>query len=160
MRDKDVVNCWRYVEGRNKMFYLVLSTFYSLLYGVRYMVKNILRQREETHCSHFVCYSFWRAARDLLYAPSHKKVTTDHGLCYTSYGEHMLKQKIAQWVRHEELIWWPILPWAGATSCSLVKYKDVVNCWSQHLNANTRIYQAYGVWGISQLFGKSILYSG
>ena len=31
-------------------------------------------------------YSFWLAARVLLYAPSHRQDSTYHGLCYTSRG--------------------------------------------------------------------------
>ena len=158
MRGKDVVNCWRYVEGRNKMFYLVLNTFYSLLYGVRYMVKNILRQREEP-----TAVTSWATLSDKqqgIFYMHHPPKRLPPTMAFVIPAMEHMKQKIAQWVHHEELIWWLILPWAGATSCSLVKDKDVVNCWSQHLNANTRIYQAYGVWGISQLFGKSILYSG
>ena len=39
--------------------------------------------REEPH---FMGYSFWLAARDLLYAPSHRLDSTYHSLCYTSRG--------------------------------------------------------------------------
>ena len=31
-------------------------------------------------------YSFWLAAKVLLYAPSHRQASTYHGLCYTSRG--------------------------------------------------------------------------
>ena len=40
--------------------------------------------REETRCIHE--YSFRLAARDILYAPSHREDSTYHGLCYTSRG--------------------------------------------------------------------------
>ena len=41
--------------------------------------------REETCCRH-MGYSFWLAARVLLYAPSHRQDSTYHSLCYTSRG--------------------------------------------------------------------------
>ena len=41
--------------------------------------------REETRCRH-IGYSFRLAARILLYASSHSKDRTYHGLCYTSRG--------------------------------------------------------------------------
>ena len=42
------------------------------------------RLQEETHCCHFIGYSLQLAARDLLYAPCHRKNNTCHELCYTS----------------------------------------------------------------------------
>ena len=41
--------------------------------------------REETRCCH-MGYSFWLAARVILYAPSHRQDSTYHSLCYTSSG--------------------------------------------------------------------------
>ena len=41
--------------------------------------------REETRCRH-MGYSFWIAARVLLYAPSHRQNSTCHGLYCTSRG--------------------------------------------------------------------------
>ena len=41
------------------------------LYGIRYIVTDNL-VREETRCHHFMGYSFRLAARDVLYAPSHR----------------------------------------------------------------------------------------
>ena len=52
------------------------------LYDVRHMVKD---HSEETRCRH-IAYSFRLAARVLLYAPSHRRESTYHGLCYTSRG--------------------------------------------------------------------------
>ena len=40
--------------------------------------------REETRCH--MGYSFWLAARVLLYVPSHRQDNTYHGFCYTSCG--------------------------------------------------------------------------
>ena len=42
--------------------------------------------REETHCCHYMGYTFRLAARDLLYASSHRQDSRYHGLCYSSYG--------------------------------------------------------------------------
>ena len=46
---------------------------------------TILIVREETRCCH-IGYSFWLAARVLLYAPFHRQDYTYHSLCYTSHG--------------------------------------------------------------------------
>ena len=48
------------------------------------MVKD--HSREETHCNHYMGYSFQLAARDLLYAPSHIQDSTHCSLYYTSCG--------------------------------------------------------------------------
>ena len=63
-----------------------LNTFYLRLYGVRHMIKNH-SSREETHCHHYMGYSFLLSARDLLYASSHRQCSANHSLCYTSHGE-------------------------------------------------------------------------
>ena len=62
---------------------------------------------------------FWSAARDLVYAPSHRQDNTYHGLCYTSCGIWP-EWEIAQWFHHEGLIRRPIIPWADTLSCSYV----------------------------------------
>ena len=49
-----------------------LSTFYLWVYGIR--TTDI--GREETHCHQFMGYSLLLAARDLLYAPSHRIIYT------------------------------------------------------------------------------------
>ena len=72
-------------EG-NVLFYDTLNTFYLRLYGITYMVKDHSdSEREETHCRH-MGYSFWLAARVLLYASSQGQDNTYHSLCYTSRG--------------------------------------------------------------------------
>ena len=73
------------VRERNVLFNDTLNTFYLRLYGVRYMVKDLLIVRKETRCCH-ISYSFRVTARVLLYAPSHRQDNTYHGLCYTSRG--------------------------------------------------------------------------
>ena len=66
-------------EG-NVLFNDALSTFYLRLYGVKDH-----SAREETRCRH-MGYSFWVAARVLLYAWSHRHDNTYHSFCYTSCG--------------------------------------------------------------------------
>ena len=41
--------------------------------------------REETHCHHYIGYSFQLAAKDLLYASSQRQDSISHSLCYTSH---------------------------------------------------------------------------
>ena len=50
------------------------------------MVKDHSDSEREEACCHHIGYSFWLAARVLLYAPSHRQDSTYHGLCYTSRG--------------------------------------------------------------------------
>ena len=52
------------------LFNDALNTFYLRLYGIRHMVKD-RSDREETYCCH-MGYSFWLAARTLLYAPTYR----------------------------------------------------------------------------------------
>ena len=42
--------------------------------------------RPETHCRHYMGYSFRLAARVPFYAPSHKQGSIFHGICDTSRG--------------------------------------------------------------------------
>ena len=70
-----------------EMFYLTTHSTH-FIYG--YMasdiwLRTILIVRKETRCRH-IGYSYRLAARVLLYAPSHRKDNTYHGLCYTSRG--------------------------------------------------------------------------
>ena len=48
-------------------------------------LNTFLIVRKETRCRH-IGYSFRLTARVLLYAPSHRRDSTYHGLCYTSRG--------------------------------------------------------------------------
>ena len=69
------------------MFYLTTHSTH-FIYG--YMasdiwLRTILIVRKETRCRH-IGYSYRLAAKDLLYAPSHRQDNTYHGLCYTSRG--------------------------------------------------------------------------
>ena len=58
--------------------------FISNLLASDTWLANTQITREETHCCYFTGYSFWLAARYLLYAPSHRQDSTYHSLCYTS----------------------------------------------------------------------------
>ena len=68
---------WLYCNWKegNVLFNNALNTCYLRLYGVRHMVKTTQIVREETHCRH-IDYSFWLAARVLLYALSHRQDNT------------------------------------------------------------------------------------
>ena len=74
-------------EREREMFYLTTHSTH-FIYG--YMasdiwLRTILIVRKETRCRH-IGYSYRLAARDLLYAPSHRQDNTYHGLYYTSHG--------------------------------------------------------------------------
>ena len=63
----------------NVLFNDALNTFYLQLYDIQHMVKTPYRQWEETHGYHFMGgYSFWLAARDLLFALLHRQDSTSH----------------------------------------------------------------------------------
>ena len=74
--------------GRKEGYVLfndTLNTFYLWLYGISHMVKHHTHSEKENCCLH-MGYSFLLAARDLLYAPSHRQDSRYHNLCYTSCG--------------------------------------------------------------------------
>ena len=95
------------------MFYLTTHSTH-VIYG--YMASDIwlrtmiLIVREETRCRH-IGYSFWLAARVLLYAPSHRQDSTYHGLCYTSCGTLAETRCSSMGAPHEGSIWRPIAQW-------------------------------------------------
>ena len=66
---KSLLNGWK------EFFYLMMHSthFYVRLFGVWYVVKDHSEVRKETHCHH-MGYSFRLAARNLLYAPSHRQL--------------------------------------------------------------------------------------
>ena len=59
-------------------------------------------------------YSFQLTARVLLYAPSHRQVSTYNGLCYTSRGALAGTKNSSVGPPHEGSIQRPIAPWANA----------------------------------------------
>ena len=67
------------------------------------MVNTTQIARKETDFCHYMDYSFHLAARDLLYAQSHRQDTTYHDFCYTSL-EALLGAKMYQWVHHEKIL--------------------------------------------------------
>ena len=108
---------WWRKEG-NVLFNDTLNTFYLRLYGVRHMVKNHSDMREETRCRH-IGYSFWLAARVLLYASSHRQDNTYCSLCYTSRGALAGTRNSSMGPPHEGSIRRPIAPWANALTTEL-----------------------------------------
>ena len=64
-------------------------------------------------------YSFWLAARVLLYAPSHRQDSTYHVLCYTSHGALAGTRHSSMGPPHEGSIWRPIVPWANTLTMEL-----------------------------------------
>ena len=62
-----------------------LNTFYLRLYGVRHMVDDHSeRERGNPLSPHGLLFPI--SSKVLLYASSHRKDNTYHGLCYTSRG--------------------------------------------------------------------------
>ena len=72
-------------KGKSVLFNNALKTFIYGYIGVCHMVEDHKIIREETRCHH-LGYSFLLAARDILYASSHRQDDTYHSLCYTSHG--------------------------------------------------------------------------
>ena len=103
------------------MFYLTTHSTH-FIYG--YMasdiwLRTILIVRKETCCRH-IGYSYRLAARDLLYAPSHRQDNTYHGLYYTSRGALAGTRNSSMGPLHEGSIRRPTAPWANALPLSYV----------------------------------------
>ena len=63
--------------------------------------------REETHCRHYMGYSFQLAAR--FFYMHHPTDRITHTTAFvTPVVEHWLEREIAEWVHHEGLIRWPM----------------------------------------------------
>ena len=76
------------VKGRkegNILFSDALKTFYLRLYGVRHMVKDHSDSEKGNPLPPHKLL-FPNSSRVLLYASSHRRVNTYHGLCYASRG--------------------------------------------------------------------------
>ena len=82
-------------EG-NVLFNDALSPFYLRLYG--YMVKDYSDSKKRNLS--LLHRLLLRAAKDILYAPSRRRDTIHHGLCYTSCRA-LVGKVVAQWVHHE-----------------------------------------------------------
>ena len=102
------------------MFYLMThSTHFSYGYMASDIwLRTILIVRKETHCRH-MGYSFWLAARVLLYAPSHRQDNTYHSLCYTSRKALAGMRNSSMGPPHEGSIRRLIAPWANALTTEL-----------------------------------------
>ena len=112
-------------EG-NVLFNNALNTLYFMdIWSLRHMVTDDTdSKRLETHCHH-ICYSFWLAARVLLYASFHRQDNTYHSLCFTSRGALAAMRNSSMgplvtrkspnhnswyaiyWVRHSPVAWPP-----------------------------------------------------
>ena len=108
-------------EREREMFYLTMHSTH-FIYG--YMASDIwlrtlLIVRKETRCRP-IGFSYRLAARDLLYAPSHRQDNTNHGLCYTSRGVLAGTRNSSMGPPHEGSIRRPITPWATSRSSSPV----------------------------------------
>ena len=81
-----IFNLKEKIKEGNVLFNYALNTllFTVRLYGVGYTVHDNETAREKTRCHHYMGYSFRLAARNLLYAPSHKQNNTH--CYYTSCG--------------------------------------------------------------------------
>ena len=113
-------------QGRKEMFYLTMH-WTHFIYG--YMasdiwLRTILIVRMETRCHH-MGYSFRLAARVLLYAPSHRQDSTNHGLCYTSRGALAGTTNSSMGPPYEASIRRPIAPWVNALPLSYVPLPDI-----------------------------------
>ena len=98
-------------KRESEMFYL---TTHSTHFIYSYMasdiwLRTILIVRKETRCRH-IGYSYRLAARDLLYAPSHRQDNTYHGLCHTSSGALAGTRNSSMGPLHEGSIRRPIAP--------------------------------------------------
>ena len=103
----------------NVLFNGALNTFYLQLYGAGHMVKDYSARKEA--CSHhYIGYSFWLAARVLLYAPSHRQDSTYTTAFVTPVMEHWLEKEIAQLVHHKGSIQQPIAPWVDTVPRSYI----------------------------------------
>ena len=80
--------------------------------------RTIQIARDITRCRHMV-YSFWLAARGLLYAPSYKQESTYHNLCHTSHGALAGTRNSSMGPLHEGSIQRPIAPWVNALTTEL-----------------------------------------
>ena len=93
--------------------------------------------REETHCHH-MGYSFWLAARVLLYAPCHRQDSTYHS--YTSRGALAGTRNSSMGPLPEGSIWWPITPWANALTTEL---HLAPNSWILHHFSSSDNFKLY-----------------
>ena len=99
------------IEREREMFYLTMHSTH-FIYG--YMasdiwLRTILIVRKETRCRH-IGYSYRLTARILLYAPSHRRDATYHGLRYTSRGALAGTRNSSMGPPHEGSIRRPIAP--------------------------------------------------
>ena len=118
------------------MFYLTTHSTH-FIYG--YMasdiwLRSILIVRKETRCRH-IGYSYRLTARVLLYAPSHRRDNTYHGLCYTSRGALAGTRNSSMGPPHKGSIRRPTAPRANVLPLSYVQlYNSTRRKTTVHLN--------------------------
>ena len=71
-------------KERNVLFNDTFNIFYLWLYGTGQIVKDHLDSEKENPLLTYMGYSFQLAAKDFLYAQSHRWDSTYHKRCYTS----------------------------------------------------------------------------
>ena len=99
------------VLDKREMFYLTTHSTH-FIYGCMasdIWLRTILIVRKETRCRH-IGYSYRLTARVLLYAPSHRRDNTYHGLCYTRRGALAGTKNTSMGPPHEGSTRRPIAP--------------------------------------------------
>ena len=99
------------VLDKREMFYLTTHSTH-FIYGCMasdIWLRTILILRKETRCRH-IGYSYRLTARVLLYAPSHRRDNTYHGLCYTRRGALAGTRNTSMGPPHEGSTRRPIAP--------------------------------------------------
>ena len=90
-----------------------------------------------TGICHHMGYSFWLAARVLLYASSHRQDNTYHSLCYTSRGAQARMRNSSMGPPHEGSIRRPIAPWANALTMNYISLRGIFR-WLFELSTQQR----------------------
>ena len=93
-------------EERGILFNDAVNTFYLRLYGIGHMVSGHSDSERGTRWLHYMDYSFWLAARVILYALSHRQDITYHGLCYIGRGALAIRFVLSQYIAIQ---FWPIV---------------------------------------------------
>ena len=107
---------YKWCKEGSFLFNNILNTYYLLIYGIRYMVKDH-SAKEETHCHH---YYFWLAARVHIYM-HHPTDRIAHIMVFvTPVMVGWFEREITQWAHHEGSIRRPIKLWADALPQSYV----------------------------------------
>ena len=128
-------------EG-NILFNDALKIFYLHLCGIRHMVKDhsYSERRNPRLPLHGLSFLISIKGSFICIIPDRITHTTAF---ITPVMEHWLEREIAQWVHHEELIWWPIAQWLNTLSTEL------------HLTSDTICYKSL-YWGTVYCRGQNM----